>query len=98
MHRFQHRRRAAIWVDCAIHPGITMIPSHHPLVRELAARNAPDHVPESAELIILLQMHLDPYRPWPHVIGKRKRTLPLARRVGAREVLENWRGIVVGEW
>src|SRR5208282_6941993 len=82
VYAFEHGRSAAVGVDRAVHPGVAMIASDHPLIRQLAAADAADHIPERAELIILLEMHLHPHRSWADVVGEGQRTLPLARRVG----------------
>src|SRR5580658_8764043 len=98
VHAFEHRRGAAIGVDCTVNPRVPMIARNHPLVRKLAASHPADDIPESAVLIILLEMHLHPHRSRSHVVGERQRPLPLARRVGPAEILKNGRGIMVGKW
>ena len=87
---FEHRRRAAVRIDRAVDPGVAMIARNHPFVGKLAAAHAANHIPESAELIVLLEMHLHPHRSRSHVIGERQRTLPFARRVVARPDAEEW--------
>ena len=84
---FEHRCRATVGVDRTVDPRIAKLPAPH----------SANHIPESAELIILLEMHLYPHRPRPHVISERQRTLPFARRVVPAQILKNRRGVVVGE-
>ena len=98
VYRLQHRGRSAVRIDRAIDPRIAMVARNHPLARQLAATHAADHIPQSAELIILLEVHLHPYRSRPNVIGKGQRPLPLPRRIRPSQMLQNGRGIVVGEW
>src|SRR5258707_6756423 len=74
-----------------------MISCNDPVVGQFATAHTADHVPQSAELIILLEVHLHARRPRPYVVGKRQRALPLARRVRAGKMLENWSSIMVGE-
>ena len=52
------------------------------------AANAANDIPERAELIILLEMHLQLRGAGTNVIGKGQRALPLARRVWSAEMLQ----------
>src|SRR5579864_4036412 len=81
VHRLQHSRRAAVRVDGAVYPGITMIARKHPFIGKLTATHPPDHIPNGAELVILFEMHLHLHRTRPHVIGEWQRALPFARGI-----------------
>ncbi len=87
VYRFEHRRGAAVGIDRAIDPGVAMIAGDHPFVGQFAAAHAADHVPQRAELIVLLEMHLHLRRPGTDVIGEGQRALPLARRIRSAEML-----------
>src|SRR5206468_4278923 len=56
-----------------------------------------DHVPDGAELIVLLQVKLYFRRPGTDVIRKRQRSLPLSRRGRSSEVFENRRRVCIGK-
>ena len=96
MHRFQHGGGSAVGIDRAIHPGIAMVPRDHALLRQLAAGDFADDIPDAAIAIILLQMHFYPHRPWPYVIGERQAALPGTRRIGPGEILQDGLGVGVG--
>src|SRR5271155_2473186 len=93
VHGFKHRRRAAVRVDRTVYPRVAMIAGDNPFVGKLAAAHPADDIPQSAELIILFEMHLDANRSRSHVVGEGQRTLPLARRIWPAEILQNGRGV-----
>src|ERR1700722_2467425 len=62
MDTFEHCGGAAVGVDCAIHPGIAMVARDHPLIGQVGAAHATDHIPKRAELVILLEMHFHSHR------------------------------------
>ena len=95
VHRLQHRRRAAVRIDRSIHPGIAMIARHHPLVGRRRSPNFANDIPNGAELVVLLKVHLHFRGTGTDVVSKRQRALPLARRERPAEVFENRRSIGV---
>src|SRR3982074_987141 len=74
-----------------------MIACYHPLIGRRRSANFANDIPNGAELVILLKVYLHFRRPGTNVVGKRQRSLPLARRERTAEVLENRRGIGVRE-
>src|SRR5271166_1508978 len=98
MYRLQHRRSAAIWIYRAVHPGIAMIAGDHPFIGRRRSANFADYIPNRAELVVLLKVHLHVRGAGSNVVSKRQRSLPLTRRLRAAKVLKNRRGIGVGEW
>src|SRR6266571_9210 len=70
VYSLEHCRGAAVGIDGTVRPRVTVITRDHPLVGQLATAHAPDHVPDGAEPIILLQMHFHLHRPRSHVIGE----------------------------
>src|SRR5579859_3853910 len=98
MHRFQHCRRAAVRVHRTVDPGIAMIAGDHPFVGQFCAFDPADHIPERAELIILLEVHFHAGWSRTNVIGEWQRALPLARRIEPAKVLQNRPGIVIRDW
>src|SRR6267378_7590574 len=95
VHRFQHRRRATVWVHRSIYPGISMIACYPPLIGRRRSPNFANDIPNGAELVILLNVHLHSRRARTNMVGKRQRSLPFTRRGLAAEVLENRRGVGV---
>src|SRR4029077_3988598 len=85
MHRFQHGRSTAVGIDRAVHPGIAMIACNYPFIRQLAAANPPDHVPDGTQLVVLPEVHLHLGRTRTDVVGEGQRTLPITRRVGSSQ-------------
>src|ERR1700730_8180272 len=71
MCRFQHCRSPAVWIDGSIDPRVTMASCDYPFIRRRCPGNFTDHIPDGAELVILLEMH--PYFRWArtYVISKR---------------------------
>src|SRR5205814_8703741 len=80
---FQHRRGAAVGIDGAEHPCITMISHDDPAISFGSAINPRDHVPKRARLIIHVrfQMHAHIIRA-ANVIRKRETTLEITRAQG----------------
>lgn len=71
MYGFEHGGGAAVGINRAVDPGVAVISDHHPLLRFSTAFDVARHVPERAELVILLQVHFYARRPRPDVIGER---------------------------
>src|SRR5580692_346051 len=67
----QHRRCAAVRVNRSVHPGVAVIARDNPFVGIFTSAHSPNHIPNSAELVILFEMHLHFYRTGPQVISKR---------------------------
>src|SRR5215468_2951788 len=72
MHSLKHGGGSAVRVDGSIDPGISVIPCDHPLGRIFSTGNTPNHIPDGAVLVILLEMELYLHRPRTDVIGERQ--------------------------
>src|SRR5260370_41047373 len=95
MDGLEHGRGAAVGIHRAVYPGIAVIAGNHPLVGQVAAGQSSDDVPENAETVVLLEVHLHLRRPRAHVIGKGQRSLPSPRRIGAAKMLKYGPHIVI---
>ncbi len=97
MHRLEHGGGAAVRIHRSVHPRVAVIAGDDPLIGRNRSAHFANHVPDGAELVILLQVQLYFRRPGTDVISKRQRSLPLSRRGRSSEVLENRRGVSVGK-
>ncbi len=89
---FQHGRSAASRVGRAENPRIMVIAENHPFV-VVGAMQLGDHVINRAFRVIHRNLHVQLRAPGPHVIGKRKPSLPAPRYMPARKILQNERRI-----
>src|ERR1035438_736395 len=74
-----------------------MITRHDPLIGRRRSSNSASDIPDCAELIILLEVHLHLRGTRTDVVSKGQRSLPLAWRKRTPQVLEDWRRIGVGK-
>ncbi len=100
MDGFEHGGGAGVGVDGAVDPGVAMVAGDDPgvLVFGVGAVDGADHVPDGAELVVLLEVHVDLDRAGAaEMVGERQAALPLMRDVGAVEGFEDGRGVLVAE-
>ena len=97
MHRLQHGGRAAVGIHSTVCPGVAVVACDHPLVRTVRPTNLPNDVPNSAEGVILLQVHLDSHWPRSYVIGEGQGALPVSRRLRPVQVGQYGLSIGIGE-
>ena len=58
---FEHGGGAAVGIDGAVDPGVAVVAGDDPVVllRGVGAWDSADDVPDGAELVVLLKMHVD---------------------------------------
>src|SRR5205807_1822291 len=97
--RFQHRRRAAVWIDGAKHPSVAMITHNYPAILFRGAINPRDHVPERARLIVHVRLQSNSHvTAATYVIRKRKAALKTSRAYWPFQWLDQSTSFVVREW
>src|ERR1700722_4948056 len=92
VHRFQHGGCAAVGINRSINPGVAVIACDYPFVGRCST-NLSNYIPNCAELIVLLKVHLDFCGTRTDVVSKGQSALPFAGRGWSAEVLKNRRGI-----
>src|SRR2546425_342860 len=95
MDAFQHRSRAAIRINRAVHPGIAMVAYDHPFVGILRARDLSHYIPDGPVLVVLFQMYLHLHRPGADVVREGQSSLPFTWRLRPAQVLQDGLGITV---
>src|SRR6185437_1253348 len=87
---FEHCRGTAVWIDCAKHPRVTMVPEHDPAILLFVAVDARHDVPDRAQLVIRVdfqtQLHIVGAAD---VISERQATLKTARTQWAFELRQD---------
>ena len=106
MDGFEHGSGAAVGIDGSVDPGVTVIAGDDPVVflRGIGALDGADDVPDGAEGVVLLKMHVDDdfvcvgvVFACAEVVGEGKGSLPAVRCGLAAEALEDRGGVFVGQ-
>src|SRR5688500_17650404 len=93
----EDRRRAARRIHRSVDPGVEVIAEDYELQGLLAA---PDHADDAAhprDALVVLHVHLDRHRARPEAIGDRQASLPVVRRPGAAQTLQDLSGVALVE-
>ena len=97
---FEHGRGAAVGVDRAVDPSVAVVAGDDPSVMRfgVGAFNGADDVPDGAQLVVLLEMHVHLHRiRAAEMVGEGQAALPVMRHVRAGHGFKNGGCIFVAE-